>query len=181
MINFIEHNEPGYPSRTIVNAQKADFTLAFAVDFKTPGEILTHKAAYGKYLSLSVGWHLTAEDLGSFILKAALRIEGKKEINFAGNSLNTLLSFGYSQDYADSLALNFLSQLNEQVFQLNIRSGGQGGFDEAFLKAGDKLSLNTICLAPKNWMYRDITGKDICSQEKFLARFGPQYDVTDLL
>lgn len=39
MIQFQEHTETGYALRTWENARKADLTIAFALDFSTPGEI----------------------------------------------------------------------------------------------------------------------------------------------
>lgn len=181
MIQFYEHTETGYAMRTWENAKRAGLTAAFAVDFNSPGELLTRKAAYGKYKRLLVGAHLNEEALGCFIISTAEEMDRRKTdtLNIAGNSLHTLIKYGYDQSYADALMLNFLSQLNEQVFRLKVRSGGQRGFDEAALKAGDKLGLETICLAPKHWLFRNETGTDIMSESLFFKRFG--YDVIDLL
>lgn len=180
MIQFHEHTETGYAMRTWENCRRADLTIAFAVDFNTGGEILTRKAAYGKYMGLSLTM-LTEKQLGTFILSVAEKMEIRKatKINIAGNGLNTLVKFGYDQQYADDLMLNFLSQLNEQVYCLEVRTGGQRGMDEAALKAGDKLGLETICLAPKHWLFRNERGEDIMSESLFLQRFG--YDVIDIL
>lgn len=183
-INFQEHPQTGYAMRTWDNATLSDLTIAFAIDFNTPGELLTRKAAYGKYNNLLIGHTLTEKDLGSFVLKIADKMQKCKfeKINIAGNGLQTLSIFGYDQQYADDFMLNFLSQLNEQVFCISVRSGGQRGVDEAALKAGDKLGLETICLAPKHWMFRDINGRDIIGHEAlFLKRFGEKYDATDIL
>ncbi len=178
MIQFIEHNEPGYATRTIVNAKSADLTIAFAVDFKTPGEILTHKAAYGKYLAIDINDIIPESN---FVLNKLLNIlleRQPKVINFAGNGIYTLIEHGINQDRLDTIieivVLYMLKFTEDKKF--SIRSGGQTGVDEAALKAGDKLGLKTICLAPKNWLFRDINGIDHARDENvFLARFGSEY------
>jgi hypothetical protein len=43
MIEFIEDRCTNYQHRTFINADSADVTVAFAVDFTTPGEICTEK------------------------------------------------------------------------------------------------------------------------------------------
>lgn len=184
MITFIEHHEPGYANRTIANARAGDLTIAFAVDFKTPGEILTHKAAYNKYVGINFGYLTPPEMVSSdgielpfAVHESVWRLKEKKakHINFAGNGIYTLKEF--DQIHIDLLFLNYLEQLLEAYADIKtIRSGGQTGVDEAALKAADKLGLQAICLAPKNWLFRDINGKDhMHDPEAFCARFGEQY------
>lgn len=181
MIKFYEHDQTGYALRTWENAKRADMTIAFAIDFTTPGEILTRKASYGKYRSLLVGVHLTLKELDNFIDKIASEMneKGYQKLNIAGNGLPTLIKFGYDQAYAYDIVSYFLKELKYKVFNFSVRTGGQRGFDEAALLAADYFDLETICLAPKHWLFRDETGADIMSESLFLKRFG--YDVIDLL
>lgn len=185
MIRFIEWHEPGYALRTVANARAADLTIAFAVDFTTPGERLTHKASYGKYVGIHF-LYLHPEEMRSpdgiglpFAVKETVwRLKDKKVINFAGNGIYTLNQPNYNleQYHIDALFLNYLAQIIEEYPNISIRSGGQTGVDEAALKAGDKLGLDCTCLAPKNWLFRGIDGRDIKNDEAaFLARFGDQY------
>lgn len=177
MIRFIEHHEPGYAARTVVNARSADLTIAFAVDFKTPGEILTHKAAYGKYERV----YLDGKQGDYYLLGRCVELhklildKGIKSLNIAGNGIYSL---NQSQESLDRDLFNFLETITSHFKKLNlsIRSGGQTGVDEAALKAGDKLGLDCTCLAPKNWLFRDINGKDhMHDPDAFCARFGPAY------
>lgn len=188
MITFLEHREPGYALRTVANARAADLTIAFAVDFKTPGEILTHKAAYNKYVGIHFLYLHPEEMISSdgveppFAVETSvlhLKLKKAKHINFAGNGIYTLNQPKYNleQDHVDVLFLNYLAQLIEIYPHIKtIRSGGQTGVDEAALKAADKLGLDCICLAPKNWLFRDINGKDhMRDPDAFCARFGENY------
>lgn len=185
MIRFLEHHEPGYANRTIANARAADLTIAFAVDFTTLGERLTHKASYGKYIPIRLmqgdgGWNIMGEcnDVHRRIVK-----ENIKHINIAGNGIYTFKD-KISQEVLDADILLFMQRILSGCEgiplrsgnDIIIRSGGQTGVDEAALKAGDKLGLETICLAPKNWLFRDIDGKDhMHDADAFCGRFGEQY------
>lgn len=180
MIQFQEYTETGYALRTWENAKKADLTIAFAVDFDTAGEKLTRKAAYGKYYAVNMLYTFNQAITGCLE-----EINRRKPtiLNIAGNGIYTLYKDGLvSQEqineYVESFLLILCTATDKRFI---IRSGGQTGVDEAALKAGDKLGLETICLAPKNWMFRDITGKDICDEQAFLARFGDEYLIGDLL
>lgn len=182
MINFYEHTETGYALRTWENAKRADLTVAIALNFDTPGEKLTQKASYGKYLGLNFGY-LYPEEMNCenpFAVETLvfnLQRKKVKVLNGAGNGIYTLK---IEQSLCDELVFNLLSQVIEQYPDLKtIRSGGQTGLDQSFLLAADKLSLETICLAPKHWLFRDERGIDIMSEQLFLKRFG--YDVMDIL
>lgn len=175
MITFIEHTEPGYALRTVTNARAADLTIAFAVDFTTPGERLTRKAAYGKYVKvdLNMDSHSIREQL-VLLSKTPIR-----NLNIAGNGLYSFpwLQFqAKPQEYLDAVMLGYLDCLIQGRKDFTIRSGGQTGIDEAALKAGDAFGLYCICLAPKNWLFRTADGVDIKNDpDAFCARFGEQY------
>lgn len=101
-------------------------------------------------------------------------------LNIAGNGIYSLKE-KFTQKDIDDFIYEFLKTLIFEYYgePVSIRSGGQTGVDEAALKAGDKLGLETICLAPKHWLFRDERGIDIMSEQLFLKRFG--YDVMDIL
>jgi hypothetical protein len=182
VITFQEHKETGYAMRTWDNARLSDLTIAFAINFNTPGEILTRKAAYGKYHGVELLELLEFPEQPVLTTLLEMRRRQATCINIAGNGIYSLSKL-IDQITADQLMFNFVKKLAMNcMWSFSIRSGGQTGVDEAALKAGDKLGLETICLAPKHWMFRDINGRDIIGQEAlFLKRFGEKYDATDIL
>lgn len=182
MITFIEHEQTGYAMRTWDNARLSDLTVAIANDFSSAGEILTRKAAYGKYLGIEFDLLLT--DINKAVHKVIMEMIRRKakSLNIAGNGIYSLKHL-CDQDFVDARLLLFFTILILNYGKdFDIRSGGQTGLDEAALKAGDFLNMPTTCLAPKHWMFRDINGRDIIGHEAlFLKRFGEKYDVTDIL
>ena len=87
----------------------------------------------------------------------------------------------YTQKQLDDILERLLeyviysNELNTQIE--SVRSGGQTGVDEAGAKAAIKLRVQTIVLAPKGWVFRDITGKDIADEQQFKARFKDNNDL----
>lgn len=181
MIIFQEHTQTGYAMRTWDNARLSDLTIAFAIDFTTPGEILTRKAAYGKYLGINFDLLMTDINKATSILLKEMEKRKVRVLNVAGNGIYSLKHLCNQSFVDDRLLLLFTIIILNYGNDFSIRSGGQTGVDEAAVKAGDFLNMPTICLAPKHWMFRNAEGKDICNQALFLKRFGPQYDVTDIL
>jgi hypothetical protein len=82
---------------------------------------------------------------------------------------------GWNQEEVDLITYRLLKGVVESPNLKNkivsIRSGGQTGFDEAGAKAGIKLGLPTIVLAPKGWTFRNESGTDISNEQAFKARF----------
>ena len=81
----------------------------------------------------------------------------------------------YTQKQLDDFMYELLNKVLSST-KLNtkiesIRSGGQTGFDEAGAKAGIKLGLPTLVLAPKGWIFRNIESKDISDEQLFKDRF----------
>lgn len=181
MIIFNEHKETGYAMRTWDNARLADLTIAFAIDFNTPGEILTRKVAYGKYRSIDL--RSSSATLRNDLQFLHLEIKNKniKRLNIAGNGIYTFVKDNISQELLNARLLSYLDHIVQGDKTISIRSGGQTGVDTAGAIAGDRLGLTTTVLAPKGWMFRNEQGKDICNEALFLKRFGPQYDITDIL
>ena len=81
----------------------------------------------------------------------------------------------YTQEQVDAFTYELLKGVIESPNLTKsitlVRSGGQTGFDEAGIKAGNKLGIPTLVLAPKGWKFRDITGADIQNETMFKARF----------
>ena len=177
-IQFKEGLEPGYKSRTLGNAAVADVTIAFAINFYSPGEILTKKAALEHSEYLPINMNVNSLYVDPVDVKKVVTILNENPaiavINIAGNSIHAF-NKKYTQQEVDDFVYEFLKQVVEHPDKdwgwLRIYSGGQTGADEAGAKAGIKLGLETIIQAPKGWMFRDINGQDILSEEEFKSRF----------
>ena len=95
-------------------------------------------------------------------------------LNIAGNGIYTMKG-KYTQQQVDDFTYDLLKAVVESPNLKNkielLRTGGQTGFDEAGAKAAQRLGIKTLVLAPKGWVFRDITGKDISSEEQFKSRF----------
>lgn len=175
MIQFLEHSSKQYPPRTYENAS-ADATIAFAFDFNTAGEKLTRDAviAQGKAY-ISIHPYFSSDDITKTVY--ILNKVNAKSLNIAGNGLYTTAVKNVHQEDCDDMIHSFLHVLfarNQLKNNIDlIRSGGQTGFDEAGLKAAERLNINNIiCLAPKGWRFRDINGNEIYDEKLFKARFG---------
>lgn len=182
-INFQEEKTGGYRERTIKNAS-ADVTIAIAANFDTPGEKLTKSSVLNQkklYLPVSTDIFASKNELenNASIIASSIYKLNKKDIsiNIAGNGVYDMKNIfpEYTQNMADNSTLELLSsikrRLDENNINITIRTGGQTGFDEAGAKAGIKLKIPTTILAPKEWKFRDITGKDIADEQKFKERF----------
>lgn len=114
------------------------------------------------------------EDGGSVDLyQVHLTRSNEIKLNIAGNGIYTLKN-KFSQEFCDEFVLKLLTKICERSHKLKIshvRSGGQTGIDESGIKAAKKLNINSEVLAPKNWKFRDISGKDIYNEIEFKKRF----------
>lgn len=181
MIEFIEDRCANYQHRTFINADSADVTLAFAIDFTTPGEICTEKACkicekpifqleVNKNGRLNKDEEEEIEELYRYI-----KTYNCTSINIAGNGIYTFNKYGISQSRINDLVTNVLAHLLERGCNIKeIRSGGQSGADEAGIIAGIRLGINSICLFPKGYRFRDINNKDVKDEKAFKLRFGWQ-------
>jgi hypothetical protein len=174
-IVFIEEKTTGYKIRTIKNAS-ADATIAIASDFNSAGEKLTKQSVlfqHKKYIPISLTTLIITNDLVNSVIEQLNSVKAKT-LNIAGNGLYTFKGI-YTQsqidDYVYELLLKVLTS-NKLVSKIElIRTGGQTGVDQSGAKAGIKLNIPTIILAPKGWKYRDINGKDISNEKMFKNRF----------
>lgn len=178
-IDFQEDQNSGYAPRTRKNAS-ADATIAIAVDFDSAGEKLTKSSVEGqskKYIPIDIKKELVVDEdiVDNVVAELNYLPNTDISLNIAGNGIYTMKG-KYTQEeldeYVHSLLKAVIADPNFTKNIVSIRTGGQTGLDEAGAKAGIKLGIPTIILAPKGWGFRDITGKDIYNQAKFKARFG---------
>ena len=164
-----EHPVEGYRGRTLVNAQQASLTVAFAVDFETAGERLTKSAAGGKYAAVPYGMpqpqavHIICEQLRKQSSSAAT------VLNIAGNGLYTFKAkLGMSQDAVNAWVFEVIRHVHQAQPLARIRSGGQTGADTAGLVAALALKIPALGLYPKGFLRRGPTGKDYTSTREGL-------------
>ena len=175
-INFEENLEGGYPARTKINAS-ADATIHLAVNFGTPGELLTKKSVneQGKaYIPLSAtSLTVTNERVNKIV--DILNSKNATSLNIAGNGIYDMKQYTQEQidDFTYQLLNAVLNSPNLKNKITSIRSGGQTGFDEAGAKAGLRLGIPTTVLAPKDYEFRTNEG-NVKNEQAFKARFENQ-------
>lgn len=130
---------------------------------------LTHTQDKGKW----------GKEFPKLLMEVREELRGKNQfggitLNIAGNGIYTMKG-KYTQQEVDDFTYELLKAIIESPNLKNkiisIRTGGQTGFDEAGAKAAMRLGIPTLILAPKGWVYRDITGKDISDESSFKKRF----------
>lgn len=174
MITYKEHRSQKYPPRTYENAS-ADATIAFAFDFKTPGERLTEDAVHQQGKLYIPVYPLHINSLKVKNTATFLSDEKVKTINIAGNSLPTVLKHLHTQMACDAIVYQFLRLVfDHPIFDCNIqliRSGGQSGFDEAGIKAAVALNIPALIVCPKGWKFLNAHGETVCDEVLFKQRF----------
>lgn len=133
MLEIVEHPSAGYKPRTLHNAQQADATIAFAVDFSTAGEKLTRKAAGDKYLAVPLGTDTL--DAARSIFRF-LRERHAGVLNIAGNGIYALSSHEWTQWACNAYIHFIISKVHEHRPIGQILTGGQTGVDLAGAVAG---------------------------------------------
>ncbi len=157
MLTLKQHPIPGYRARTLVNAESADLTVAFASDFGTAGERLTHKAAGKRYIAIPLT--TPAEEAG-MILAASLRKHGASTLNVAGNGIYTLSQHGWTQESVNLWIYLAVRAACQAVPIQLMRSGGQTGADLAGLVAACELSIPALGYFPKGFLQRGLDQVD---------------------
>lgn len=190
-IVFREYAQRGYRGRTIENA-RADVTLAFAHDFHTAGENLTRSAVWSQhkmYVPVRfIGQLATDNAIDYAVEKFNATGLDRVRLNIAGNGIYTISKVRIVADKPDShitqndvdgYMFDFLTRLIERPDLkptiVSVHSGGQTGFDEAGVKAAHWLKIPASVLAPKGWVFRDVSGKDIADEKQFKARFDQEW------
>lgn len=174
---FLEDPVRNYGHRTWQNAAWSDITLALAVDFQSPGEITTKKAAGDKYLChpLPISRDNMMEEARKIAEMIHRHPKCKAEgirLNIAGNGAVTLAKKGVYTGYVADL-LSFVYRFSELrgIKILEVRSGGQSGVDEAGILAAQRRGIRCSILAPKGFRWRDEAGNEREGQEGFISRF----------
>lgn len=175
-----EDQDAGYAKRTEVNAKEADVTITIAIDFKSYGQKLTkdlvlkHEKLYIP-VSPSGDTKDKADRIVDLINKT---FEGNRHsivINIAGNGLFTMNS-QMTQEQCDEFTYSLLEQItHHQSLKIKIkliRSGGQTGFDEAGIRAGLRLGIDTTAYYPKGYKIRDLDGNKTQTREQVFKRLG---------
>ena len=175
-----------YAQRTRENATapEVDFTVAFAKDFNTAGEVCTAKAAGDSLIEIHVPYtkdgHIDLSPAG--VRKGVNELlselpdefyKGKDVepcgLNIAGNGIYTL---GVPQSEADEYVAKVLAVACDKGLKpVSFRSGGQSGIDEAGAVAGQVLGIPTTVHAPAGYAMRGSDNKDIRSEAAFKQRF----------
>jgi hypothetical protein len=106
------------------------------------------------------------------------------KLNIAGNGIYTFAKNNFAtQEELNQYVYNLLSELQKLGVTISkIRSGGQTGIDEAGIIAAQRLGIPASVHAPKDFRFRDASGKDRYDKKAFLERFdqSPQQVVTDI-
>ena len=177
-VTIMESVSPKYHDRTVRNAAWADLTVAFAVDFSTPGERLTARAAGDRYLAVNLPD--TPEGFRDEKLqkRAAELLSRKTEgldrfrLNVAGNGLETLEKRGISQRDADAFVSGVIGYaLAGGMRVAEVRSGGQSGIDESGTRAAMSYGIRSSVLCPRGFLRNDSRGLPHWDRSSFASRF----------
>lgn len=157
-LQLLEHVSSDYAPRTGENARGADVTVAFAVDFTTAGERLTHRVSKPRYVGIDYGSNVeeAARALCEFLRKC-----NGRSLNVAGNGIYTLTKSGVTQAQANQWVYDVLSRVHAIIPLQAIRSGGQTGIDVAGLVAALALGIPATGLWPKGFRQRLANQKDV--------------------
>jgi hypothetical protein len=164
MLSIVEHASASYGPRTYHNAHVADLTAAFAVDYTTAGERLTHKAAgANRYVALSLHdlWINNARTLYS-----VLQSTREPVLNIAGNGIYTLDKNQFYQQTCNEYVYQVIRKVHEHHPIAKIVSGGQTGVDLAGGVVGYKLGIDVVMTLPKGFRQRHEDGVDVNHTEE---------------
>jgi hypothetical protein len=154
----LEHTSSSYAPRTYANARGADLTVAFAVNFETAGERLTHKASAGRYIGIPLEFEPIE---AARLLYKAMRGYQARSLNIAGNGIYTLAQHGWNQEQANEYVHAVLAQVHQFWTIEKIRSGGQTGIDIAGVTAAYALGISATALLPRGFIQRGVDKRDV--------------------
>lgn len=152
-----EHSSSSYGPRTKFNAESADLTIAFATDFSTAGEKLTHKVAGSRYLGVAIDFDSLS---AARKIYSRLRFFNATSINVAGNGIYTLAKTGISQEQINQFVFDAVKQAHTHWPISKIVSGGQTGVDLAGLVAAVVLDIPAVGTLPNGFIQRGLNGVD---------------------
>ena len=173
-----EDKDHSYVPRTEVNAREADVTFAIALHFDSYGEKLTKDMAkkHGKlYIPVTPSGDIK-DKAAKIVALLNKTFDGKKHsisFNIAGNGLSTMKGV-MSQEQCDEFTCELLKEIvthfNLKIKIKALRSGGQTGFDEAGIKAGLKLGIDTTAYYPNGYRIRDLESDKKQTREEVFKR-----------
>lgn len=162
-----EDKDSGYTARTEINVRETDATIAIAIKFDSAGEKLTkamalkHKKLYISVSPITGEISEKAEKIVGVLNKTFEGVKHSILLNIAGNGIYTM-NGTMNQEQCDDFTYNLLQVIvrhpDLKIKIKLIRSGGQTGFDEAGIKAGIKLQIDTTAYYPKGYRIRDMKG-----------------------
>lgn len=169
----------GYAARTKYNAQYADLTVAFALNFDTPGEVCTRDAAGDKYVAIPLEPGRMMGDVfgpAEAILDAMQWIQALDEpsddsgrvkiVNIAGNGIYTLARNSITQEDVNAYLFDILSVVHAQHTVQEVVSGGQTGIDIAGAVAACAVGVERVSLVmPRGLMQRTVDRRDVMNFE----------------
>ena len=152
-----------------MNARLAGLTVAFALDFNTAGERLTHKAAEDRYVAI----RLECDPIeAAEILVGVMRAHHVRILNIAGNGIFAALagggqdgiyslhSRGWPQERVNAFVHQVLSLATRQWPVKKVLSGGQTGVDIAGVTAAYALGILAEATLPKGFIQRGPDNRD---------------------
>lgn len=183
------HSEGMYGQRTDenANADDVDFTLQFAVDFSTPGEVRTAKAAGDSLIAVDLPLKDGHLDLSSKGVNKAVQqivnmlpedyVKGEPfGVNLAGHGMSSLSKYCTQDDMDVFMAAVSLEMKRRGVDIRSWRSGGQTGVDESVVAAAVATGTAVTVHGPADWRFRGADGKDVKGDEAaFKARFDKDF------
>ena len=183
----VTYTTGGYRSRTISNVLSANVTIAFAVDFSTSGEKLTHTTAvkYNKpILRLKVPTNINDANRIEYLTDNELVellnfcksniIDDKISINIAGNAIQRFVKYKISQQMLNNWMTSVIKYLKESLpdtVAITIRSGGQTGSDIAGIIAGLRNNIPCTAHFPHGYLTRNEKGIDMTSNYDFIYKY----------
>lgn len=159
MVVFEQTASSAYPPRTFANAKSADLTLAFAVDFTTPGEQLTKKAAGNNYFAIE-----STQKISQSVALLTKLVEPHMVLNIAGNAMPRFSADGWCQDQVNWWVFRVLRGLKFT----SVVCGGQTGADWAGAVAAYALKKDVKVLMPRGFLQRDEHNRDVTNTEEEL-------------
>ncbi len=153
MVIVQEHTSAKYTPRTYFNAKAGDITVAFAVDLKTAGELLTHKAAGDKYIGFLLTEDTQAIDLARQLYKF-MKLKNAKTLNIAGNGIYTLSRHNCSQEHINNFVCDVIEKVHQYWKIEKIFTGGQTGVDLAGAVVASYLNIDALITLPKGYIQR---------------------------
>ena len=153
MVKVQEHTSAKYTPRTYFNAKSGDVTVAFAVDLKTAGELLTHKAAGDRYIGFLLEEQTQPIELARQLYKF-MKEKNAKTLNIAGNGLYTLNKHKCTQEHMNNFVCDVIQKVHQHWPIEKIFTGGQTGVDLSGAVVAKYLDIEALITLPKGYIQR---------------------------